>query len=294
MDSLIFFQATIDYDGFSMVLKLLDHHQWMFLFCFCFCGEPGMRYRMPSRKEICKLSGDNDREDKDRELSDFLCGTPKSWWALTAPEWECTSQTCSWWSTMDCQRICGRFHRLLEEQAGTKLHKPSPSSFTGRDWLRRQLQHQKWGKSLLESNAGEKQSTMLFHLALCTRLMRNQLITTSALSLVASLGLFAGDWCRWLIDWLIDCRCLCCSSCTGQCGCIAASQDSDFILQELLIGNPCTSYLGVKIAASKMIGFNDLPSSSESDIWHVLSSCRMLRKFLVRFSKWLQSVKKVL
>ena len=38
------------------------------------CGELGMRYRMPSRKEICKLSGDNDREDKDRELSDFLCG----------------------------------------------------------------------------------------------------------------------------------------------------------------------------------------------------------------------------
>ena len=196
-------------------------------------------------------------------------GTPKSWWALTAPEWECTSQTCSWWSTLDCQRICGRFHRLLEEQAGTKLHKPSPSSFTGRDRLGRQLQHQKWGKSLLESNAGEKQSTMLFHLALCTRLMRNQLITTSALSLVASLGLFAGDLCRWLIDWLIDCRCsecLCCSSCTGQCGCIAASQDSDFLLQELLIGNPCTSYLGVKIAASKMIGFDDLPSSSESDI----------------------------
>ena len=29
-------------------------------------------------------------------------------------------------------------------------------------------------------------------------------------------------------------------------------------------------------------------------VWHVLSSCRMLRKFLVRFSKWLQSVKKVL
>ena len=28
------------------------------------CGELGMRYRMPSRKEICKLSGDNDREDK--------------------------------------------------------------------------------------------------------------------------------------------------------------------------------------------------------------------------------------
>ena len=34
----------------------------------------------------------------------------------------------------------------------------------------------------------------------------------------------------------------------------------------MLIGNPCTSYLGVKIAASKMIGFDDLPSSSESDI----------------------------
>ena len=29
-------------------------------------------------------------------------------------------------------------------------------------------------------------------------------------------------------------------------------------------------------------------------VWHVLSSCRMLRVFLVRFSKWLQSVKKVL
>ena len=29
-------------------------------------------------------------------------------------------------------------------------------------------------------------------------------------------------------------------------------------------------------------------------IWHVLSSCRMLSVFLVRFSKLLQSVKKVL
>ena len=30
------------------------------------------------------------------------------------------------------------------------------------------------------------------------------------------------------------------------------------------------------------------------NIWHVLSSCRMLSVFLVQFSKWLQSVKKVL
>ena len=29
-------------------------------------------------------------------------------------------------------------------------------------------------------------------------------------------------------------------------------------------------------------------------IWHVLSSCRMLRVFLFRFSKWLQSVKKAI
>ena len=27
----VFFQATIDYDGFSMVLTPLDHHHWMFL-----------------------------------------------------------------------------------------------------------------------------------------------------------------------------------------------------------------------------------------------------------------------
>ena len=26
-----FFQATIDYDGFSMVLTPLDHHHWLFL-----------------------------------------------------------------------------------------------------------------------------------------------------------------------------------------------------------------------------------------------------------------------
>ena len=33
MDWVMFFfvQATIDYDGFSMVLTLLDHHHWMFL-----------------------------------------------------------------------------------------------------------------------------------------------------------------------------------------------------------------------------------------------------------------------
>ena len=33
---------------------------------------------------------------------------------------------------------------------------------------------------------------------------------------------------------------------------------------------------------------------ADESTWHVLSSCRMLRVFLVWFSKWLQSVKKVL
>ena len=27
---IIFFQATIDFNGFSMVLTMLDHHHWMF------------------------------------------------------------------------------------------------------------------------------------------------------------------------------------------------------------------------------------------------------------------------
>ena len=27
----IFFQGTIDFNGFSMVLKILNHHHWMFL-----------------------------------------------------------------------------------------------------------------------------------------------------------------------------------------------------------------------------------------------------------------------
>ena len=206
MDSLIFFQATIDYDGFSMVLKLLDHHHWMFLFlfCFCFCGELGMRYRMPSRKEICKLSGDNDREDKDRELSDFLCGntqvlvsTDCAGMGVHVPDLQLVVNIGLPKNLWKIPQTFGRGRACRD-----KTTRAVASSFTGRDRLGRQLQHQKWGKSLLESNAGEKQSTMLFHLALCTRLMRNQFITTSALSLVASLGLFAGDWCRWLIDWL--------------------------------------------------------------------------------------------
>ena len=103
-------------------------------------------YRMPSRKEICKLSGDNDREDKDRELSELLCGntqvlvsTDCAGMGVHVPDLRLVVNI----GLPNCQRICGRFHRLLEEQAGTKLHKPSPSSFTGRDRLGRQLQHQK-------------------------------------------------------------------------------------------------------------------------------------------------------
>ena len=37
-------------------------------------------------------------------------------------------------------------------------------------------------------------------------------------------------------------ECVCCSSCTGECGCLAASRDFQFILQQLLIEEPCSSY----------------------------------------------------
>ena len=37
-------------------------------------------------------------------------------------------------------------------------------------------------------------------------------------------------------------ECLCFLVCTGECGCLAASKDFDFILQQLLIGVPCINY----------------------------------------------------
>ena len=80
-------------------------------------------------------------------------------------------------------------------------------------------------------------------------------------------------WCQscWAIDLYSGslCRCsenLCCLVCIGEWGCLAASKDFDFILQHLLIGQPCTNYKGVKPVASQMVGLDDLPiTSSESE-----------------------------
>ena len=49
------------------------------------------------------------------------------------------------------------------------------------------------------------------------------------------LGCTAGSLCRCS-------ECLCCLVCTGECGCLAASRDFDFILQQLLINETCTNY----------------------------------------------------
>ena len=37
--------------------------------------ELGSRYRMPSREEIAKMGGDDDREDKERVMAGFLSGS---------------------------------------------------------------------------------------------------------------------------------------------------------------------------------------------------------------------------
>ena len=37
--------------------------------------ELGSRYRMPSRAEIAKMGGDDDREDKERVMAGFLDGS---------------------------------------------------------------------------------------------------------------------------------------------------------------------------------------------------------------------------
>ena len=37
-------------------------------------------------------------------------------------------------------------------------------------------------------------------------------------------------------------ECICCYGCTGECGCLAASRDFEFLLQQLLIDQPCFSY----------------------------------------------------
>ena len=37
--------------------------------------ELGSRYRMPSRAEIAKMGGDDDREDKERVMAGFLSGS---------------------------------------------------------------------------------------------------------------------------------------------------------------------------------------------------------------------------
>ena len=39
------------------------------------CEELGSRYRMPSRAEIAKMGGDDDREDKERVVAGFLSGS---------------------------------------------------------------------------------------------------------------------------------------------------------------------------------------------------------------------------
>ena len=39
------------------------------------CEELGSRYRMPSRAEIAKMGGDDDREDKERVMAGFLSGS---------------------------------------------------------------------------------------------------------------------------------------------------------------------------------------------------------------------------
>ena len=49
------------------------------------------------------------------------------------------------------------------------------------------------------------------------------------------LGCTVGGLCRCS-------ECLCCYMCTGECGCLAASRDFDFILQQLLIAQPCFNY----------------------------------------------------
>ena len=37
--------------------------------------ELGSRYRMPSKSEIAKMGGDDDREDKERVMAGFLSGS---------------------------------------------------------------------------------------------------------------------------------------------------------------------------------------------------------------------------
>ena len=49
------------------------------------------------------------------------------------------------------------------------------------------------------------------------------------------LGCSVGSLCRCA-------ECICCYMCTGDCGCVAASRDFDFILQQLLIEKTCFSY----------------------------------------------------
>ena len=39
------------------------------------CEELGSRYRMPSKAEIAKMGGDDDREDKERVMAGFLSGS---------------------------------------------------------------------------------------------------------------------------------------------------------------------------------------------------------------------------
>ena len=109
------------------------------------CGELGMRYRMPSRKEICKLSGENDREDKDRELSDFLCGntqvlvsTDCAGMGVHVPDLQLVVNIGLPKNLWKIPQTFGRGRACRD-----KTTRAVASSFTGRDRLGRQLQHQK-------------------------------------------------------------------------------------------------------------------------------------------------------
>ena len=137
-----------------------------------------------------------------------------------------------------------------------------------------------WERSLLRRVVAERPSTMPSPSAMFTvrisywclwvkpEILHSELYDADAVDpkICLELGCKVGGFCRCA-------ECICCYMCTGDCGCIAASHDFDFILQQLLIEKTCFSYKWVFHTISGR--FLDLKLSTGA-----------LRSSLPRWSRW--------
>jgi len=211
---------------------------------------------MPAKSEIAKMGGDDDRLDKDRIMAGFVNGsiqvlvsTDCAGMGLHVPDLRLVVNVGLPRNLWKLPQTFGRAGRDKSLQAvGVQMFWP--------------------GQKGTATPAGKVRD--VFSKKGCRREALKDAFTLSdvyrvyaaderATKLCLELPCAPGKLCRCT-------ECMCCSVCTGECGCIGASRDFDFLLQQLLVSQPCFSYQGVKIAASKMIGLDDATSSSSDEL----------------------------